>query len=752
MRLESGLSVSELNAFKNTCEISPQNGLVAYWKFNEGSGTTANDFSGSNLPLTIFNGTWTTRANQGYTGNWDFGDLNSATGFNATHIYTNAATYNAQFVLTDLNGCASNTSVPVTIQPNGTWLGANANWSDAVNWCGGVPTAVSDVKINGAVVLQPALSQTSFCNHIEFSNNAMIDLLSEELVINGEVSGSGKFNSTASATLSFEGSGDAGTIYFNQTNNTTHSLWDLNINKNGGTLTLGDSLWIYNTLTLQDGNLITNNYLRLKTIHIPGVFTNTARIAPVGTGAAIIGNITAEQFAPGGLTGWALLGSPVIGATISDWTSPWPSGGFPTSGFTGATGTAGSFISIYGYDETVAGAYDTGYQPATNITNPLTNGKGLYTYLGTGAVNTNDIYFSVYGAPQYGPVDFNVSYTNTIGGITADGWNLIANPYACDIDWLSNDWTKNNIDDAIYIYNADYGNMSSYVAGIGTNGGSQYIAAHQGFFVKANSAAPQLVSDENIKVLTNTTLLRSSSSANDAALLRLKVTQQGNLLNDEMVVRFNDGALQNYDGTLEAYKVLPQQADGVYIMAAESYGDLSISALPTLLWTTLIPIKVNIQGNGVYTLHITAIESIMLAYPDLFLNNFLVIENVQNGQVTPLNASMDYSFIVNDGATTANFVIRFNDQTMGIENLNTMFNHVNCFYQQDGYVVDAHFAKQTNLEIQVLNTLGQMVLPVTKDQIKDGKYMVATQELAEGIYFIKVLTPQKEYVFKVKGR
>ena len=57
----------------------------------------------------------------------------------------------------------------------------------------------------------------------------------------------------------------------------------------------------------------------------------------------------------------------------------------------------------------------------------------------------------------------------------------------------------------------------------------------------------------------------------------------------------------------------------------------------------------------------------------------------------------------------------------------------------------------SNIEIQVLNTLGQIVLPIQTDQIKEGKYKINTHDLAEGIYFIKAITAQKEYIFKIKG-
>jgi hypothetical protein len=55
-----------------------------------------------------------------------------------------------------VNGCESTTrtAATVTVNPNGTWLGGNGSWNNATNWCGGIPTASTNVVIsNGNPIL-----------------------------------------------------------------------------------------------------------------------------------------------------------------------------------------------------------------------------------------------------------------------------------------------------------------------------------------------------------------------------------------------------------------------------------------------------------------------------------------------------------------------------------------------------------------------------------------------------------------------
>lgn len=67
------------------------------------------------------------------------------------------------------------------------------------------------------------------------------------------------------------------------------------------------------------------------------------------------------------------------------------------------------------------------------------------------------------------------------------GFNLLGNPYPSYIDWEAEGWTRDNLQlQTIWIYDDDVNNYITYtLGGVATNGGSQYIAPCQGFFVKA---------------------------------------------------------------------------------------------------------------------------------------------------------------------------------------------------------------------------------------------------------------------------
>ncbi|MES2774395.1 MAG: hypothetical protein V4722_09435 [Bacteroidota bacterium] len=80
------------------------------------------------------------------------------------------------YTVTLTGGCGgtvtANGSITSTI--TGTWLGINAgtnNWNDPANWCGGIPTASTDVIILPGRPNQPSIgaSQTGICHKITIS-------------------------------------------------------------------------------------------------------------------------------------------------------------------------------------------------------------------------------------------------------------------------------------------------------------------------------------------------------------------------------------------------------------------------------------------------------------------------------------------------------------------------------------------------------------------------------------------------------
>lgn len=484
----------------------------------------------------------------------------------------------------------------VGINATGSWLGSSSNWQTAANWCGGIPTATTNVSIPAGTPFLPQLNANASCNNLFLNgSNLRVNLNNYTLTMNGAISGTGRITGSASSSLIFNGSGSAGTLLMDPANAQTKSLLSLSLNKTAasGGLNLGDTLNLTDVLTLSNGTLSTGGFLKL----ISGS-TQTARIAPVTGTGAISGTLISQRLAPGGKTGWATLGNPVNGASILQWQDD-----FPTSGFSGASGqTFPPFVSVYSYDETVSGTLGNGYIPPSSASEIPAPGKGYMVYLGNGAQTTTDILLDVSGTAVTGNFNFPVTYTSSLPSTIpdADGWNLVSNPYCSVIDWDSPAWTKTGISPFIYSFNADVGNYSVYQggSGIGINGGSNLLASHQGFWVKANAANPLLTITESVKSAAQRVLLRQ---ANAMTFPALKMHISGAKGSDECLVVLHD---ESSDSSLivQAPRLPNAQSDAPALGISKSGEVCSIAHFSHLQETLVVPVFLQVKEDGNYTL------------------------------------------------------------------------------------------------------------------------------------------------------
>ena len=151
-----GLSQCEIQNNMN-CELANgQTGLVAYYKFNQNTGTSLTDASGNNL-----NGTLTNFALSGTSSNW---------------ITTGGVTTGTT--------CA-------TYTPYYTWTGATStNWAATSNWsCDVVPTSTSNVTIP-TTTNQPTLGANQTITNLTLSGTNKIMLGNSNLTVNNITGGS----------------------------------------------------------------------------------------------------------------------------------------------------------------------------------------------------------------------------------------------------------------------------------------------------------------------------------------------------------------------------------------------------------------------------------------------------------------------------------------------------------------------------------------------------------------------------------
>jgi hypothetical protein len=366
-----------------------------------------------------------------------------------------------------------------------------------------------------------ALNSATFQNDLIVSTN--LTLTTGNAVINGSLSldGStpltttgGRLNFATTGSLIFGNCVSTGTAFTipNNVFSSAPTIKNLSIFRTNG-ITLGNQMIsVSDVLTLVAGNLATNNNLSLLS-----TATNTARVAPILNGSVVSGNVIINRFIPGGSNKrkWRLLSSPVnvsgsiaLSQFIDDIlvTAPTASGG----GFDVSPNNA---ASIRTYTESTSGASGLGWTGPTNTTNTVATGTGMEVFVrGTrGLANPylnwttpDNVTIDFIGVLNTGSVTKTLTYTPSVGGATtADGFNLVGNPYASPINFdTASNWTKTNIENKFWCYNPNTSNYGIYdaVAHTGTNGITRYIASGQAFFVRATSAsAPRITFTENVK-------------------------------------------------------------------------------------------------------------------------------------------------------------------------------------------------------------------------------------------------------------
>jgi hypothetical protein len=127
---------------------------------------------------------------------------------NATHYFASQTS----------NGCESTTRFEVVVTVNNTWLGTSSNdWSDASNWCGGIPTSSDNVIISsGTPHITASVSNPANCNNLIINSGAVLTIdAGKALTVANTATLNGVeclvIKSTATATGSFIDHGISGT-------------------------------------------------------------------------------------------------------------------------------------------------------------------------------------------------------------------------------------------------------------------------------------------------------------------------------------------------------------------------------------------------------------------------------------------------------------------------------------------------------------------------------------------------------------
>ena len=352
-----------------------------------------------------------------------------------------------------------------------------------------------------------------------------------------------------------------------------------------------DTIFVFNVLNVGSNhtlNLGNGNMVLVNNVNYDG------RLGTIGKNSNISGNFIFQKWITR-CDGFSTYGSP-FNSLASDFNWYYCYQCMP------------NWSNLYYYDETLQGSLNNGFYD--NIGGNIERGKGFFYWYSNYQGGSNfSRQISLKGSINFSSdFDFNITRTALGNGSSDDGYNLIANPFPGTIDWLSNEWNKKKIMDAIYVWNSCANTYASYVDGVGVNGGSRYIPSMQGFWVRAVQNNPQLKISSAAMVNNSQTALKNSSTSDTVPhVLRLS------LLGDEIAIRLDPNSTSGLDSLTDASKFF---SEGSHICSSVKSGTLDYSI--NSVKDSNIVISIKTRGGG--TIDLKGVSNFLPGYSIYFID------------------------------------------------------------------------------------------------------------------------------------
>ena len=480
--------------------------------------------------------------------------------------------------------------------------------------------------------------------------------------VTGDFTNTGTFNSSNNDNITFNGS-SVQTISGGGTSN----FKNLTLNNSNGLDITAGTVNIEQVFDLQSGDVDATG----STVVLVSTSDNTAGQLDLGS-SSYAGNLTVERYVHTSSQGYRMFGSPVETATSTPTTlADWMDDGVIFSGFSGSNfPTFWGGINSFTYDESLATNSDkeAGWEPSDDITNPTHPSLGTFIY-----TDASTYTLSVTGTPYQGTIPISVQS----GGTTDQrGWNLIANPYPCNLDWdLFHADNSAIVDDAYWIYDGNAGNLVFY-AGAGGGTLSSIMSHSQGIWVHKTSVGTSSINFEQSHLSTTATnYIKSTNGINNP--LQIKISGDVNGYHDYSFIKAVPNATMNFDQGLDLYKFfspIPNEAPNVFLETDDGY--VVGAAFINNNQSIDIPVGVEIGSlaAGNYTLDFTDINQFMIG-------SCLTLEDLENGTITDLRSDSSYTFSSSTSVSGPRFILHvYIDYDITVSN-------ENCFVTNDGEIL-----------------------------------------------------------------
>ncbi len=701
------LSVSEILSIVNNPFVeysSSQNGLIVGYNYFEGAGNTLSSVGLSSVNGTLVNSpVW----NEVFTYSWakTSDPLYTASTKNITAISAGDYTLTASFPgICPVVGTWTVNSLGINL-----WTGnTSTDWNHNSNWTCAIPDLTNDAIIPSGLSRYPFLSSGAIgaARNLIIETGASLTVVSNTLQIGAAIQNSGVLD-VSQGTIEMRGNA-AQVIPADCFSNNT--IKNLTIN-NSNDVTLNGTLTITGVLSALSGTFHTSDFLTLAS-----TATQTALIDGNGSGE-VIGMTSIERFIPSAF-GYKYFSSPFTGALVSE--------------FSDDVDLNASFPAFYTYIENQA---TTGWVKYVNPEALLETGKGYAVNLG---ISTPPKTVTTTGQVTNGTVGPIVLHNHN--EFYTIGFNLIGNPYPSPIDWNSSGITKQNIDDALYFFDAGntdpyVGTYSTYINGISSNGGqaNNIIAAQQGFFIHVTDGSYPVegsITFTNAARVNNLNpVFHKNSVEQPESLIRLSAGFENSSVNDHMVVYFSNDARTEFDAAYDALKIMNTDTGvpNIYAITDDSR-ELSINALPyPTAGTYVVNLALTAKAKGTVIFKASEILNIPSGYK-------VYLKDAFTGRIQNLQSSPEYRFEINNESYTDRFKLIFSTETIAQEAFGTASYNA---YTKDGNVYLNLKLSEEQVAVSVCDLTGRILLQT--NIYGEGHHRIGKLTGA-GVYIVSIYT------------
>ncbi|HNP24600.1 MAG TPA: T9SS type A sorting domain-containing protein [Panacibacter sp.] len=478
----------------------------------------------------------------------------------------------------------------------------------------------------------------------------------------------------------------------------------------GSNTTIATGPQFLKSILLCNGTFNANNKLTLLSTQ-----QQTALIDGSGTGQ-VLGKLTMQRYLSSGF-GYTYFGTAFQDATVNE--------------FAEEVNLNASFPAFYRYDENQV---STGWLTYTAAGNTLVAGQGYAANLGTsnapvtvnvtGTVNNGTVVSSLY--------NHNRTYTK--------GFNLVGNPYPSPIDWnATSGWVRNNVDNALYYFNASTtdqygGTYSSYINGVSSDGiAGNLIPSMQGFFVHVTDGTYPVAASFSISNDARTDDLNPGPlmNPNIPPIIRLSAGYADDWLQGDRAVFYLDaGASKKFDKKRDALKLMNTNKDVPNLYAvADDTSKLSIHAFVYPQDTaTSYPLGLKTEKDGWITFNAPQVQQIPAGL-------YIYLYDQKLKEYHDLKTGPAYRLYLSAGQYEQRFSLVFSKKQLLTDNNDNVF--FKAYYAGGNLFINTNIPADDKSVLLLLNLNGQHIW---QRPFKGTASYPLNASIAKGIYVVKLVS------------